>query len=327
MMPRMREGGVARPGRRALLLGAASAPLALSGCGIRLEDDAPPVPFIPTRERLRGEDALTTLTRACADLAAAADATPGAVAAALVPVHRRQHTVLRTSLVRMGVPAEVVDGAPTSPTSSPAPTTSGSPSASPPPSAADRQARASLGAAEATAARGVQGFADVEEALRDSVAALHGQRFAAALLLTRRAPAVPGDPIASDAVEQLAARTQGARYLLEVVAARTDDRVRDRALDTLTALHDLFEDQVAGGSVPEVGLGTPLPFPVRTPAAATRLAREALGELRAAHGARLGTLLEDHAGDGWAAATRWLGAVEAQCHRWGLPLEPFPGLT
>jgi hypothetical protein len=329
MMPRMREGGVARPGRRILLLGAVAAPVALAGCGVRLEDDAPPVPLVPTREPLPEEDALTALTRACADLVVLAEESRGALAAALVPVHRRQHAVLRTSLVRMGVPAAVVDAEPPSADPGPSatgPTTTGSTSPSPGPTASGR-APAALGTAEATAARGVRRFTDVDESLRDTVAALHAQRFAAALLLRGRAPAVAGGPVSSDVVEELAARTQGARYLLEVVAARTDGRLRDRALSTLEALHDLFADQVAGGSVPEVSLGTPLPFPVRTPAAATRLATTTLDELRAAHGARLATLLEEHGDDGWAAATRWLGAVEAQCHRWGLPLAPFPGLT
>ncbi len=70
----------------------------------------------------------------------------------------------------------------------------------------------------------------------------------------------------------------------------------------------------------------PLPFEVRTARDATRLARQALAGLRGAHGSRLAGLREEHGDDGWTAATRWLGTVEAECHRWRLPLEPFPGL-
>ena len=110
MMRRMEEGGARNPRRRALVLGALAAPVLLAGCGVRLEDDAPPLPLIPSREPLAGEDELTALTRACVALAELAQATPGATATALVPAHRRQHTVLRTTLVRRGVPVEAVDG-------------------------------------------------------------------------------------------------------------------------------------------------------------------------------------------------------------------------
>jgi hypothetical protein len=323
MMPRMREGGAPGPRRRALLAGALAAPALLAGCGVRLEDDAPPVPLVPTREPIPDEDVLTALTRACAELADAATTVPGATAAALVPVHRRQHTVLRTTLVRLGVPVEEVDAAPSS-----APTTTGltaSPSAgaSPPGAVA---ARTDLGRAEGAAAEGVGAFTGVDEELRDTVLSLHAQRFAAAVLLTRTAPEVVGGPVASDVVDELADLTAGARYLVQVVAARSTGRARTRATTTLTALERLLADQAAAGEPREEPLGIPLPFEVRTPADATRLARQALGELRTAYGARLAALRE-LGGDGWAAATRWLGAVEAECHRWGLPLEPFPGLS
>ena len=74
-------------------------------------------------------------------------------------------------------------------------------------------------------------------------------------------------------------------------------------------------------------LGRPLPFPVRTPADAARLASTAVTALRVEHGRALGGLVGGHGADGAAAATRWLGAVEVQCHGWGVPLEPFPGLA
>ncbi len=330
MMPRMREGGAPGPRRRALLAGALAAPVLLAGCGVRLEDDAPPVPLVPTREPVPDEDALTALTRACAELADVAAAVPGATAAALVPVHRRQHTVLRTTLVRLGVPVAVVDAAPSSAPTTTGPTASptASPTTSPSASASARgaaAARTDLGEAEGAAAEGVGAFTGVDEELRDTVLSLHAQRFAAAVLLTTTAPEVVGGPVASDAVDELADLTAGARYLIQVVAARSTGRARTRATTTLTALERVLADQAAAGEPREEPLGIPLPFGVRTPADATRLAREALGQLRSAYGARLGVLREQGA-DGWAAATRWLGAVEAECHRWGLPLQPFPGL-
>ena len=47
------------PSRRLLLTGALTGGLvALTGCGVRLEDDAPRIPFVPTREPMPGESAL-----------------------------------------------------------------------------------------------------------------------------------------------------------------------------------------------------------------------------------------------------------------------------
>lgn len=49
----------ARPSRRLLLTAALTLPAtALAGCGVRLEDDAPGIPFIPQREPIPGESAL-----------------------------------------------------------------------------------------------------------------------------------------------------------------------------------------------------------------------------------------------------------------------------
>ncbi len=309
MMPRMGEGSAPRHPRRTLLAAAVTLPL-VGGCGVRLEEGAPPVPLVPTRTPLPGEDLLVALTRECVALAEEATRTPGEVAGALVPVHRRQHTVLRTTLVRLGVPVEVVDGTP--PASSPGTRAT--------------SAAATLGRAEASSAARAPSFALAPENLRPTLAALHAQRYAAAVLLTGEAAGPPARPLGGDVVTQLAAQTAGAIYFLEVVAARTSGSVRTRASRTLEALGTLLDEQLAGGAQAPEALGHPLPFPVRTRADATRLARESLGTLRAAYGPRLDSLLGSRPTAGWAATTRWLGAVEAQCHRWSLPLEPFPGL-
>ncbi len=312
MMPRMWQAGAPGPGRRALLLGSLGALPLLAGCGIRLEDDAPRVPLLPTRALLASEDLLTALTRGCVDLAGLAGRAPGPVAAALVPVHQRQHTVLRTTLVRMGVPVAVVDA-------SSAP---GWPSPSATAVTAQR-----LGAAEAGWAAGASRFAGVAQELRASVAALHAQRFAAAVLLTGDPPGAAGGPVTDDVVAELAAGTRGAAYFLEVVAARSRTALRTRAESTLESLQRLAADQVAGGSEPPVELGHPLPFAVRTDADAVRLARRALTAARDEYGVRLGPLVGRHGAAGWSATTRWLGTLEAECGRWGLPLQPFPSLT
>jgi Domain of unknown function (DUF4439) len=335
----MAEGPRRGVTRRALVSGAlAGLALPAAGCGIRLEDDAPRVPLVPTRTPVPAEAELVALTRDTRALAELAATVSGPVASDLVVIHRRQHTVLRTTLVRRQVPATDLDASSTAPAPSstgPSPTSPGttgpsttspsaaSPSPGPAPTAS---AKVSLAEAEAAAAASAGTFADVEPDLRATIAALHAQRYAAATLLSGRHPVVPREPVSGPDVEALAASTSAAIYLFEVVSARTDGAQRKRSDATLATLRDLRADQVAGGSVPDDTIGHPLPFDVDTAAEATRLAREVLSALRAGYGEHLGPLVESAGGPGLEAATRWLGTVEVEAHRWGLDLVPFPGL-
>jgi hypothetical protein len=70
-----------RPGvpRRIVVAGVVSAVLSTTGCGIRLEDDAPRLPLLPTRTPVPAEAELVALTRATAALAALAATVPGAL--------------------------------------------------------------------------------------------------------------------------------------------------------------------------------------------------------------------------------------------------------
>ncbi len=305
-----------RPGvpRRTVLAGVVAAVLCATGCGIRLEDDAPRIPLVPTRTPVPAEAELVALTRDTAALAALAATVPGALAADLAGLHRRQHAVLRGALVSEGVPAADLDA-----TASPAPSASAGPAAA--------AARAALTAAEAASAAGTASFAEVSPDLAPTVAALHAQRCAAATLLAGRAPAVPRDPVGGEPVGTLATATSAAVYFLEVVGARSAGAQRARATTTLAALRDLLVDQQAGGARSDIALGHPLPFPVRDAASAARLARESLTGLRAAYGEQLGAIVASDGGAGLSAAARWLGAVEVEAHRWGVALEPFPGLA
>ncbi len=306
-----------RPGRRLFLAGAGAVVLApLSGCGIRLEDDAPRVPFVPARTPVPAEDLLTALTRDCARLADLAAAAGGPLAAELSSLHARQHTVLRTTLLRRGVPAAALDPS-ADPTRSPTPS----------PDASTGDTGAPLAAAEAAAASGAARFAGVDAALRGPVAAVHAQRFAAATLLTGSAPPVPDGSVTGATVDDLTTATDAAVYLTEVGTARSGGARRARGTTTLAALRALRADLASGGDAPPPVLGVPLPFPVRTGAEVDRLVTETLTTLRATVGASLAPLLADDTADGLSAVTRWLGAVEVEAHRWGLPLAPFPGLT
>jgi hypothetical protein len=306
--------GARRPhGRRTLLVAGLVSLGAVAGCGIRLEDDAPSLPLVPTREPVPAEDALVALTRGCDRLAVLASQAPGALAAALATVHRRQHTVLRTTLVREQVPPDRLDAtATTGPSTTPTGPT---------------DLLATLAVTEAADAAGAASFTGVSPDLRGPVAALHAQRYAAADLLTGRAPSVPTTPVDGDAVAAFVPLTAAAVYFLEVVAARSEGAGRRRAQTTLGRLRGLHAEQAAGAPDVEVALGHPLPYPVRTPAEASRLAHDALTDLRTGYGPLLDPLVTGLGGAGWSAATRWQGTVEAEAHRWGVALQPFPGLT
>ncbi|WP_377641710.1 DUF4439 domain-containing protein [Oryzobacter terrae] len=306
------------------LLGAAVLPA--TACGIRLEDDAPRVPLVPTRTPVPVEEALVALTRDTVALASAAAALDGDLAADLAALHRRQHTVLRTTLLRRQVPADDLD-APAPAGSSAAPSPSGSSASSSPSPSPTVDGRAALGALEAAAAAAAGTFADVEDDLRATVAALHAQRHAAATLLAGRAPDVPSDPVGGDTVARVVALTEAAIWLLEVVSARSSGRQRDRSDATLVVLRALRADQLSGGARSESALGHALPFPVDSAADAARLAREVLTALRADLGPLLAPLVAEHGATGLGAATRWLGTVEVEAHRWGVDLVPFPGLA
>jgi hypothetical protein len=314
-MPVMQEGCGHAVARRTLVVGvAAGLTTAVGGCGIRIDQTVRPA---ASRTASAITTALAALCRDTARLAALADRVAAAPGAALALLHQRQHTVLRTLLLRVGIGAALLDLAPSS-----SPTPTGSPVATP----TVAQALASLAAGEATAARRARDLADTPADLRATVAALHAQRYAAATLLAGKPPAVPGRPLRGAEIAALTEHTQVAIYLIEVAAARSAGTLRNRAERTLAALRATAADHVAGGSRPAAVLGRSLPFPVENSADADRLIRMALTALRSAHGRALPAVLTAQGADGLAATTRWLGDVEVQCHGWGVPLEPFPGL-
>lgn len=329
-----------RPGRRTLLAALATAPTGvLVGCGIRLEDDAPRVPLVPARTPVPAEDLLVGLVRDCLRLAAIADGLDDAVGADLATLHRRQAEVLGAALRAGGVPAEDLaprSGPSESPTPSASPTTtpSGSASASPSPSASASvdPARATLARAERTAADGAGRFAGVQDDLRAPVAALHAQRSAAAGLLGLPASEPTADTLAglgpaASVVGRFGSELDAADYFLEVVQARVAGTLRTRAAGTRASLAVVRREVGAAAAVDAPALGHPLPFPVATAEDAVRLARETLTAVREAAGAMLEPLVAEVGADGLVVAARWVGTVEIEAHRWGVPLAPFPGLT
>ena len=347
------------PSRRTVLaaLGLAAVAVPLSACGIRLEDDAPRVPLIPTREPIPGEGVLLGLWLGAGDLAGQAAELGGAakaLPARLATLHEEQAEVLRSLLRSLGVPDRVVAEAQSlhqaraaAPTTAAATgTTTGlpapAPSSSSPPAERTSPAApaspggtptgatpASLGAAEA-ATLSADSFAELARLGRDTVvtpAAALAQRAAAATLLgepplwpTPRSLVAPA--LAADALETSRAATYG----MEVVAAQSQGSQRRLATATLATLRARAATQegLVGDSAPPASLGYPLPFAVTGSGAARRLAVHVLDGLRA----RQAAATAQAAGDvtSLVACLQWLAEAEVLCQRWGLEPEPFPGL-
>ncbi|HET7477503.1 MAG TPA: DUF4439 domain-containing protein [Dermatophilaceae bacterium] len=124
-----RASAAAEPDRRTVLTAATTLGLifALAACGIRLEDDAPRIPLVPTREPVPDESALlAALVRARARRDAATGGAPAVAAARARSVE--QARTLAGLLRQRGVPvptagAETGSPAPRTPTGSPSPST------------------------------------------------------------------------------------------------------------------------------------------------------------------------------------------------------------
>ncbi len=349
-----------RVGRRTVLLAAVGSASVLAGCGVRLESDAPDLPFLPRRP-VPGEDVLVAAAAGSAALAVSAGAagsTP--LLSTLATLHGRQHQVLVAALRARRVPDDVIT--PPSPMESDTPSTSATPSPSAASASAD-EAVAALAAAEGAGLADPGRFDPVDAALRPTLAALLAQRYAATVLLggrppqppstdprvasaspaspaspaTPATPATPAGPAGGPpvpwpdpaAVVPLLVATRAAAYGLEVVAAQAARRDATLARGSLAAVRSLAAQQRAtvGGAAPAPALGYELPFPVHTPAAARRLALEVLTRLRESYGAALAPLGAGAPQATFAHLPWWLGRVEVLTHRWGADLAPFPGLA
>jgi len=348
-MPEDRPGTPSCPTRRDVLaLGArfgagALVSVSLTACGIRLEDDAPRGAGEPSRRPVRGESFLLALRRHSIDLAAEATALGGpakALPARLAALHRRQSEVLRTELLRLGVPASVVDGsaAPSGTATTTAKTTAastgtgptGAAPSGPAPTASGTTGPRALAASEAgdLGPAAVADLAGVPADVLPLAGALLAQRAAAAALLGT--PATWPEP--SWSAPSLAASylqgTRAAVYAFQVVAAQSPTGAqRALARTTLAVLEarQARQESLAGAAAAPPPLAYPLPFAVTTPAAARKLAAHVLTELLAAVARDLGSTGGEVGPLG--AVVQWLADTEVLASRWGVALAPFPGLT
>jgi hypothetical protein len=320
------------------------AAITMAACGIRLEDDAPRVPLIPTRAPIAGEAFLLALWRhsdALADRATGLGGVGTGLPARLAGLHRRQVSVLEAELLRLGVPQKVLDDASTaSPTTTTAPTAEAPTVTSPPPSSTTATGTGAtpspLSGPKALAAEeasdlgptAIASLARVPSSAIPLVGSVLAQRAAAANLLGAPAtwpePAWSAPSLAASYLES----TRAAVYAFEVVAAQSPTGAQlTLARTTLATLESRAsaQESLAGSSAGPPALGYPLPFPVTTPAAARRLAARVLADLRASIARDRGSTNGDLGPLG--ALVQWLADTEVLASRWGVQLSAFPGLT
>ncbi len=257
------------PPRRTLLRAGAWTGLAaalaagVSGCGIRLEDDAPEIPFL-SRTPIPDEGPLIAAYRratALADLAARARGVVGA--SEVTERHTRQAQVLRAILDAGAVPERIIRGPETPTASAPIPATLATVSASALAAAVGAKARESIAA--------VGSFTE-HRSLGASVAA----HDAAGEMLTWP----HRDPLPPAVANGLLSVTRACAYAVQVATAHLSAPERAGHLETLKAL-GRRESYLASTltPVPAPPLGYRLPFPATDPAQGRRLVTAALGNL------------------------------------------------
>lgn len=305
---------------------------ALSGCRVRLEDDAPRIAGLPTRRPMPDEQALLQARRDALrlrELAEGLGVSSAPLAGLLASLHGAQADVFESVLSSGGVPPAEITATTTTTTTTTATATAtadGAPSATgPAPSGVTE-----LVTAEAEGAT-AQALSDLAGVSRDRVALLGSmtaQRAAAVRLLGSRLPSAGTrtGPTGEVAAAQLEA-IRSAVYGFEVVVAQTDASHRKGAANTLGVLRALSSELqlLAGSAAKPIPLGYALPFPVSTPGSALRLATHLMAALREVIASQLPAVTGDAAG--LTGTVHVLTEVCVQAVTWQVPLTAFPGLT
>jgi hypothetical protein len=318
----------------------------LSGCRVRLEDDAPRIPGLPTRQPMTDEPALLLARREAVrlgELAAGQGHTATGLTDLLATVHARQADVLETVLRAGGVPTADITAAPRATATETATgtatagsgsrattgsTASGGETASAPSPVPSGVSELVAAEAEGMAARALSDLAGVSRDQVALLAAMTAQRAAAVRLLGGRLPPArsltgPTGEIASAQLEAI----RSAVYAFEVIVAQSDVSHRRAAARTLAALRASSAELrlLAGSAGKPTTLGYALPFPVATPAQALKLATDVMTALRAAIASQIPALAGDEAG--LEGTVRLLAEVCVHAVTWRVPLTAFPGLS
>jgi len=320
------------PSRRLVTLGALGGVVAtLTGCGIRLEDDAPHVPLLPERSPIAGEESLLRLLAAVQGAALAPVDPKSPVSPLLAPLHREQARVLHDALRQRGVPEDELPSATPKPTASATPTGG---TATPTPTPTPSSASTDVASVESGILSAGAGCAEAAEDLRPTLLAILGQANAALDLVgydLDRSAQTSSAPTwtTPEGLVPLLAAMRTSTYYLQVAAARSTRSVRDDWAVGIGQLERVTAELVAaiGDGAPAPDLGQPLPHPVTTPAEAATLATETLSTLLRTFGTTLRSVTDADPDAAFAVAPRWLGTVAAQARRHGVPLTAFPGLA
>jgi len=320
--------------RRSLLVALlAGSVAALPGCRVRLENDAPRIPGLPTREPMPDEQALLSArwdALRLKEIATELGTSSTSLTRALVALHGRQAEVLDAVLRSGGVPAAEIKAPLTARTkAAPTPGTSASPTATS--RAPSGVARLISGEAEGFSAEALKHLADLSKDRVALLGSMAAQRAAAVRLLggetpDARLPTGPRGPTGDAAAAQLKA-FRAAIYGFEVVASQTDLSHRAAAIRTLGLLRATSAGLrgLAGSAAGPIPLGYALPFPVSTPSAALKLAVHVMTGLREAIASQLPAVSGD--APGLAGTVKALTDVCVQAVTWRVPLTAFPGLT
>jgi hypothetical protein len=296
---------------------------AVTGCRVRLEDDAPRIPLLRTRTPIPDERALAaalTATWRLEDLATSLGGAPTGMPARLRSVHARQAAVLAGVLAAGGAPVPPRPAA----TASAAPSATASDTPSSVPSVAPSELRY---AEQASADSSSGGLAAISGSHLGLFVAVAAQRSASATLLgADLTTSTPSAPRSRQALPLLAA-ARAARYGFDVVAAQTDRRHRPAADAARSALQLRCAalQRLAGAEAGPPPLGYRLPYRVEDARAAAKLARRLLITLSQDIAAAVDAAAGDNAA--LTALVRWLAEDEVLAAGWGVAPAAFPGLV
>ncbi|GAB3496166.1 ferritin family protein [Flexivirga lutea] len=292
--------------RRRAVLGAALAGCVatLTGCGIRLERDAPHIPGIKTQGPPPDQTVLRRLLDSLDASINAAATDTAAWAAKLAALHRAQRTRVTAVMATQGMTPSASTAAPSGPAVDPG----------------------ALFRFEQAGARAVGTLADLSHRNLPMAAAVAVTQNAGASLLGHGVE-VSGATVPKAAVAQaILPALRAATYALEVIVAKTPLDQRTRAEDTVTMLHATRArwEAALGSDLPLPPDGYALPVQPTSDARRRQLAQRVLHDLVTACADQVVATSADHTS--FIGLTNlWADATE-QWWRWGAAPTPFPGL-
>lgn len=312
------------PSRRGVLaagiLAAGSVAGVLSGCGVHLEDDAPPIPVVPTRTvdpRAIAVARELTLVRLAGAAARAAGATGVALASSLATLHTEQEWVLAARVRELAEDPDSTQRLPADPSDASGSAGSGEPAWPASEALGLRRDGGRLG--EGT------GLAEVPADELPLVLAVRVQRaVGSAVAGVPSAPPPPAATASPAEAARLAGAARSALYGLEVAEARAPGDATIAAARAQVVTMRQVLDGLPGGDAPPPALGYELPFPIPDASATRRLAVHVLHGLTAAVVAGAGAAAGQE--PALASLLGWAAQAEGSAVTVGGGLRAFPGL-